>query len=409
VREVAAACRSCGAPRLEIFLSLGETPLANALLTEAQLAEPEPRYPLDVAFCPGCSLVQVVEEVPPERLFLDDYPYFSSFADELLRHARDHALALIEARGLDEGSLVVEIGSNDGYLLRNFAERGIPVLGIDPAPAQAEAARRAGVPTLERFFGAELARELREDGTPADVVIANNVMAHTPHLNSFVEGLAILLAEDGVATIENPYVKELVDRCEFDTVYHEHFSYFSCTSVDSLMGRHGLSLNRVEAFPIHGGTLRWTVAPTRGVEPSARDHLAAEADAKVTELSYYAEFGARVERIRRDLRALLERLRADGGRVAAYGAAAKGSTLLNSIGADQALIDFVVDRNVHKQGLYMPGVHVPISAPERLLEEQPDYLLLLAWNFRDEIAAQQAEYLRRGGRLVVPVPEPIVV
>jgi SAM-dependent methyltransferase len=409
VHEPTGACRSCGTRGLRNFLSLGETPLANALLTESQLAEPEPRYPLDVAFCSGCSLVQVVEEVPPERLFAAEYPYFSSFSDELLRHAREHALELIASRGLGAHSLVVEIGSNDGYMLRNFAERGIPVLGIDPAPEQAAAARDVRVPTLERFFGADLARELRAAGTRADVVVANNVMAHTPHLNGFVQGLAILLADDGIATIENPYVRELVDRCAFDTIYHEHFSYFSCSAVDALMRRHGLWLNRVDAFPLHGGSLRWTVGRTEAVESSVRAMVAAEAEVRLTDFSYYAEFGARVERLRVELRGLLERLRAEGARIAAYGAAAKGATLLNSIGARRELVDFVVDRNVHKQGLFMPGVHLPIASPDRLLEEQPDYLLLLAWNFKEEIMAQQAEYARRGGRFVVPVPEPAVV
>jgi C-methyltransferase C-terminal domain len=262
----------------------------------------------------------------------------------------------------------------------------------------------AGVPTLEEFFDAELARRLRGEGHRADVIIANNVMAHTPTLNSFAEGLSILLADDGIATIENTYVKDLIDHCEFDTIYHEHFSYFSCTAVDALMRRHGLKLLAVDHFPaLQGGSLRWTVG--RGeVQESAKRFLAAEREQGLTEFGYYREFGERVEGIRRDLRALLTRLREEGKSVVGYGAAAKGSTLLNFTGVDGELLDYVVDRNTHKHGLHMPGVHVPIHAPERLLEDQPDYVLLVAWNYKDEVVAQQAEYLERGGTFIVPVP-----
>jgi SAM-dependent methyltransferase len=397
-------CRSCGSDRLEIFLDLGELPLPDALVSAEELEAPEARYPLDVAFCPDCSLVQIRQEVPPEQLFVHNNLYFSSFSSGLLAHCRDHALNLIETRSLGADSLVVEIASNDGYMLKNFVEHGVPALGIDPGPPQAAAAMAAGVPTLEEFFDADLARHLRDEGHQADVIIANNVMAHTPTLNSFVEGLSILLAEDGIATIENTYVKDLIDHCEFDTIYHEHFSYFSCTAVDALMRRHGLKLLAVDHFPtLQGGSLRWTVG--RGeVQASALEFLAAERDQGLTEFGYYREFGQRVEGIRRDLRALLTRLREEGRSVAGYGAAAKGSTLLNFTGVDGELLDYVVDRNVHKHGLHMPGVHVPIHAPEKLLEEQPDYVLLVAWNYRDEVVRQQAEYLERGGRFIVPVP-----
>jgi len=400
-------CRSCGGGSLDVFLSLGLMPLPDALLATEELSQAEPRYPLDVAFCPGCSLVQILEEVPPHRLFVDNYLYFSSFSEGLLRHSREHAQRLIAERGLGPSSLVVEIASNDGYLLRNFATAGIPVLGIDPAPEQAAAAEAAGVPTRQEFFDAELARTLRDEGMRADVIVANNVMAHTPTLNSFVEGLRILLADDGVATIENTYVKDLIDHCEFDTIYHEHFCYFSCTAVDALMRRHGLHLNAVEHFPaLQGGTLRWRVGRREAVEDSARDHLAREREQGLTEREYYAEFGARVDRIRVELRDLLTSLRADGRTIAAYGAAAKGSTLMNYCEIGPELVDFVVDRNVHKHGLHMPGTHQPIGDPALLLERQPDYVLLLAWNYHDEVAAQQAEYLRRGGRFILPVPTP---
>jgi len=393
-----------------MFLSLGDMPLPDALVRPDEIDRPEARYPLDVSYCPDCSLVQILEDVPPNELFVDNYLYFSSFSDGLMRHSREHALQLIESRSLDETKLVVEVASNDGYLLRNFVEVGIPVLGIDPAPEQAATAEAAGVPTLREFFGATLARRLRDDGRRADVILANNVMAHTPALNSFVDGLAILLADDGIATIENTYVKDLIDHCEFDTIYHEHFCYFSCAAVDALMRRHGLYLKSIEHFPeLQGGSLRWSVSRDDEPDESVGLFLEAEREAGLLDKSYYREFGARVARLRERLRDLLAALRADGKTVACYGAAAKGSTLLNYVGIGTDLVEYVVDRNVHKHGLLMPGVHIPIYGPERLLETMPDYLLLLAWNYKDEIAAQQAEYLRRGGRFVVPVPTPAVV
>ena len=404
------SCRSCGADGLKTFLQLGQMPLPDALLRADQVGGHEPRYPLDVAFCPSCSLVQILEEVEPEELFVDNYLYFSSFSEGLLRHSREHAFRLIEERELGPESLVVELASNDGYLLKNFVERGVPVLGIDPAPDQAEAAEAAGVPTLREFFGADVARRLVAEGRRADVIIANNVMAHTPELNSFVEGISILLADHGVATIENTYVKNLIDHTEFDTIYHEHFCYFSCTAVDELMRRHGLSLVRVEHFPaLQGGTLRWWVARTDAIEESARAFLDAEKAERLTEFGYYEAFGERVEGIRTDLLELLRGLKQEGKTIAAYGAAAKGSTLINYVGIGRELVDFVVDRNVHKQGLHMPGTHLPIRDPAALLEDRPDYVLLLAWNYKDEVMAQQPEYLAGGGRFVVPVPSPAVV
>ena len=391
------------------FLSLGETPVANALVREDQLDRPQRRFPLVIAFCPACTLVQVTEELSAAELFPEEYPYFSSFSDQIIDHARAHALALIDERGLNGESLVVEVGSNDGYLLQHFAEHGISVLGIDPAPGPVEAARERGVPTLTDFFGAELARRLRAEGRVADVIIANNVMAHTPDLNGFVEGLAVLLADEGVVTVENPYVRELITDREFDTIYHEHFCYFSCTAVHRLMQRHGLSLNRVQPFPIHGGTLRWWIGRRPEVESSARAYLREEEEAGVTRFGFYERFADEVEEVKRGLLELLRGIANEGGRVFAYGAAAKGSTLLNSAGIGRDLVAYVVDRNVHKQGLRMPGVLLPIHDPTRLLEDQPDFLLLLAWNFKDEIMRQQEEYRRRGGRFIVPLPAPEVI
>jgi SAM-dependent methyltransferase len=401
------ACRSCGAPGPEVFLRLGELPLPDALLREDQLDDPEPRFPLDLAVCAECTLVQLLGEVPPEQLFVDNYLYFSSYSDSLLGHAREHAEGLIAELGLGAESLVVEVASNDGYLLRNFVERGIPVLGIDPAPTQADAAEAVGVPTLREFFGSELAARLRAEGREADAIVAFNVLAHTPDPSDLVAGMAMLLGDDGVASIENTYVRDLVDNLAFDTVYHEHFSYLSCTAVDALARRNGLFLNGIEHFPdVQGGALRWRLGKRDEPGPEVERYLAEERELG---LGYYRSFGERVSRLSTELLELLRGLKADGASIAAYGAAAKGTVLLNHVGIDRSLVDFVVDRNPHKQGLFMPGVHLPIRAPEALLEERPDYLLLLAWNYRDEVMRQQDEYHRLGGRFVVPVPQPEVV
>ena len=403
-------CRSCGSSHLRPFLDLGTTPLSDALVRPEHLGEPESRFPLEVAFCPDCTLVQILEEVPPDKLFVENYLYFSSFSDLLLDHSRRHAEWLIEERSLGADSLVVELASNDGYLLRNFVDRGIPVLGIDPAPDQAAAANASGIPTLAEFFGAEMASRLRAEGHVADVIIANNVLAHVPDLNGFVAGMAILLADDGLITVENPYVRELIDHCEFDTIYHEHYSYYACTSIDRLMRRHGLWLNDVEFFPdLHGGTLRWHIGHHEDRSERALSCLSTEKEIGLDRFDYYAAFADQVVQVRDDLHELLVRLRAEGATIAGYGAAAKGSTLLNYVGIDTNLVEFVVDRNVHKQGTYMPGTNQPVLAPEALLERRPDYVLLLAWNFADEIMAQQEEYVAGGGRFIVPVPTPEVV
>jgi SAM-dependent methyltransferase len=407
----APGCRSCGSPALAVFLRLGEMPLPDGLLRPDELDRPEPRFPLDLAFCEACTLVQILEEVPPEKLFVDNYLYFSSYSDDLVRRSKDFAGRMVDELGLGPASRVVEVASNDGYLLRHFAELGVPVLGIDPAPAQADAAEKIGVRTLREFFGADLAARLRSEGLDADLLVANNVAAHTPDLNGFVEGIAILLAEGGVATIENTYVRDLIENKAFDTVYHEHFSYYSCTAIDQLVRRHGLRLKRVEHLPeVQGGSLRWTVGRGAGDEDaSVREYLEAEATAGLTRSDYYRDFGREVDDLRGRLLRLLRELRADGRSIAAYGAAAKGTILLNYVGIDGSLVDYVVDRNVHKHGLCMPGVHLPIHDPARLLEDPPDFLLLLAWNYKDEVMAQQAEYRARGGRFIVPVPDPVVV
>ena len=402
-------CRSCGNEHLETFLDLGVTPLADRLLTQEQLAQPEPRFPLEVAYCPDCSLVQILETVPPEMLFCDDYPYFSSFSPALLRHSRENALELIASRRLGPASLVVELASNDGYLLKNYVEAGISVLGIDPAEGPAAAAEKIGVPTLNTFFTTQKALELAGQGTLADVIHGNNVLAHVADTNGFVEGIQILLKDAGVVVIEMPYVKDLIDHCEFDTIYHEHLCYFSLTALDALFRRHSLFINEVRHLPIHGGSLRIYAEKRENVGPSVAQMLAAEKAEKVDRAEYYRDFSRRVADVKTSLLRLLSEIKQEGKTIAAYGAAAKGSTLINYIGIGREFVDFVVDRNVHKQGRYMPGQHIPILDPEQLMEKKPDYVLMLPWNFRDEILEQQKHFREQGGRFIIPIPEPQVV
>lgn len=409
MNESRTTCRICNSSGIQPVLSLGTTPLADGLRRKDQLSGAEPVFPLNVAFCPRCSLMQLLETVPPEQLFCEDYPYYSSFSPALLKHSRENALDLIAQRKLTRDSLVLELASNDGYLLKNFVECGIPVLGIDPAEGPARAAEQAGVPTLCTFFGESLARELKASGKAADVIIGNNVLAHVADLHGFVEGIRTLLKEDGVAVIEMPYVKDLVDHCEFDTIYHEHLCYFSVTALDYLFRMHSLFLNNVKRLSIHGGSLRIYVEKKENVSSTVRDMLRMEATEKVNRIDFYRDFAKRVEGIRTELRRLLEDLKGQGAHIAAYGAAAKGSTMINYSGIGTEFVDFVVDRNTHKQGLYMPGKHIPVLAPEALLDQMPGYVLLLAWNFADEILQQQKEYQQRGGRFIIPVPNPRVV
>jgi SAM-dependent methyltransferase len=403
------ACRSCGSKKLTQVLDLGETPLADGLVRKDQLALTEPTYPLTCVVCGDCGLMQLRENVEADELFCQDYPYFSSFSDALLRHSKANVEELIEARGLGGDDLVIELASNDGYLLQYYAKNGIPVLGIDPAQGPADAAIEKGIPTINDFFTLALAEELRAEGKQANVIHGNNVLAHVPDLNGFVEGIATLLADDGVAVIECPHVLELIRHVEFDTIYHEHLCYFSVTALRPLFERHGLKLQDVRQLTIHGGSLRLFVGKEDKESENVRRLLAEEKAEGIDGPQGYLTFATRVEKVREDLMALLRRLKSEGATIAAYGAAAKGATLINYIGIGTDLVDFVVDRNTHKQGQHMPGQRLEILPVEALVEKQPDYTLLLAWNFKDEISEQQSEYREHGGRFIVPVPEPVIL
>ena len=402
-------CRACGSADLTVTLDLGLQPIANALEAPEDLGKTTPLTPLEMAVCGSCGMAQVMETPAPEALFGEDYPYFSSFIPSLVAHAKAHAEALVRDRHLGPESMVIEVASNDGYLLRHVQHLGVPVLGIDPAAGPVAAARQAGVPTRQAFFGAALARSLVAEGLSADVILANNVLAHVEDIDGFVAGIAALLKPDGCAVFEFPTLVDLVEKNAFDTIYHEHVFYHSLVALEPLFARHGLAMNDLAALPIHGGSVRLTVSRTGGASAALTAWLARERRLGIARVETHVAFAARVATMRRRLVSLLAGLKDSGARIAAYGAAAKGVTLLTYAGLDRGTIDFVVDRNTHKQGRLMPGLKLPIRPVEALMTERPDYVLLLAWNFGREIMAQNDAYVRQGGRFIVPAPEPMIV
>jgi SAM-dependent methyltransferase len=403
-------CKSCGSGSGRLVLDLGVQPLANNLLRPEDLAKPEPAFPLRLALCQSCWLLQITDLIPPVQLF-SEYLYFSSFSDVMLRHAKEAAERYIHEFSLEQKSLVVEVASNDGYFLRNFKAAGVPCLGIEPARNIAQVAREKGIETLIDFFGQNLAQELAASGRRADLILGNNVFAHAPDTNDFVGGLRTLLKPGGRIILEFPYAAEFIEKSEFDTIYHEHVFYFSLTALKPLFERHGLSIFRVERLPIHGGSLRLFagISGAHAVEASVGGLLREEHGKGLDGLAYYDGFASRVTELKRELVKLLGELKRQGKTLAAYGASAKGSTLLNFFGLNHTTLEFVADRSTHKQGRLTPGTHIPIVPAETLAAKQPDYTLLLTWNFADEILEQQKRYREKGGKFIIPIPKVSVV
>jgi hypothetical protein len=409
---VSSSCRGCGAPGLQTVLEFGDMPLANSLLAAEDDLAASPRYPMTLAFCPACALVQLRESVSPEALFRN-YVYFSSVSESYLAHVRGYVEEICAGRPWPPGSLVVEIASNDGYLLQFYRRHSIPVLGIEPAENIARQAIANGIDTVVEFFGTAVAEGLARSGRRADVIHANNVLAHVPDVIGVLRGIRILLKPDGMAVIEAPYLRDLLAKLEFDTIYHEHLYYFSVTAVQALAARSGLILSDVKHVAVHGGSLRMTLrrddSATAAVSPAVTAMLQEEAAWGVRTMAPYREFAEKSRTLARNLKEFLVRLKAQNKRIAGYGAAAKGSTLVNFARIGTETIDYVVDRSTAKQGRRMPGMGLPILPPGHLRADRPDFVLLLAWNLADEIVRQESWYSAAGGRFIVPVPEPRIL
>jgi SAM-dependent methyltransferase len=405
-------CRSCRQPLAISFADLGLQPIANAFRSHEQLSSPEMFYPLRAFVCSECKLVQLEDFGSRESHFHENYVYFSSYARSWLDHASRYAVAMIERFGLNTQSRVVEIASNDGYLLRYFLEQKISALGIEPSANVADAARRQGIETRVAFFGTATARQLSDEGIKADLMPANNVLAHVPDLNDFVAGFRILLKTSGVATFEFPHLLSLIQNVYFDTIYHEHYSYLSLLALLALLERNGLSVFDVEHLLTHGGSLRVFAAPVeanRSVLPSVAKLIAEEKAAGLDSLGVYQSFGSKTRAIKRSILNLLCRLKEEGHSIAAYGAPAKANTLLNYAGLGTDFIDFTVDRNPVKQGMFLPGTLIPVLDVSALEERRPDYVIVLPWNLADEIMKDQADIRSWGGRFIILLPRPRIL
>jgi SAM-dependent methyltransferase len=407
-------CRFCGTPLVHTFVDLGTSPLCQKHVEPEDAKKMEPFYPLHAYVCDKCFLVQLDEFVSPAVIFADGaYAYFSSYSDSWLQHVRSYVELVSERFALGAGSHVVELASNDGYLLQWFVKKGIPVLGVEPAANTAKVAQERGIPTVMRFFGTETARDLVANGKQADLLLGNNVLAHVPGLNDFVAGMKILLKPGGVITMEFPHLQRLMEENQFDTIYHEHFSYFSFVTVERVFAAHGFTLFDVEELSTHGGSLR--------IYARHADDLSKPVGERVTELrarekalgyedlAIYAGFGGRVKETKRKLLTFLIEAKRAGKHIVGYGAPGKGNTLLNYCGVRTDFLDYTVDRSPHKQGRFLPGTRVPILHPDRIAETRPDYVLILPWNLKDEITQQMAHIRSWGGRFVVPIPETTVL
>jgi SAM-dependent methyltransferase len=401
-------CRFCQTPLKHIFVSLGQSPLSNAFLREEDLHKMEPCYPLDVYVCDECLLVQLEEFEKAKDIFHADYAYFSSYSDSWLNHCEKYVEMMIKRFGYDENKFVVEIASNDGYLLQYFKKHNVPVLGIEPAENTALVARKKGIFTEITFFDKSYADKMREEGRLADLIIGNNVLAHNPNLNDFVMGLKILLKSDGVITMEFPHLVKLMEEIQFDTIYHEHFSYFSFVAVERIFKEHGLKIFDVEELPTHGGSLRIYAANeedrTKSTSQRVSDLREREISKGYGDVGNYLSFSQKVQSVKRDLLRLLIGLKNEGKKIVGYGAPAKGNTLLNYCGIRTDFLDYTVDRSPHKQNCYLPGSRIPIKHPDQIKEDRPDYILILPWNIKEEIIEQMNYIKEWGGRFIVPIP-----
>jgi 2-polyprenyl-3-methyl-5-hydroxy-6-metoxy-1,4-benzoquinol methylase len=401
-------CRSCGSPLKHTFVELGTSPLANSYLTEEQLQQMEPFYPLHAYVCDACYLVQLNEFESPDQIF-GDYAYFSSYSESWLNHAKEYVTLMIKRFGFDANSLVVEIASNDGYLLQYFQKKDIPVLGVEPARNVAKVAQEAGIPTITKFFGVQTASELSTEGKLADLMLGNNVLAHVPDLNDFVKGFKVLLKPQGVITMEFPHLMRLIEENQFDTIYHEHFSYFSLITVKKVFAKHGLTIFDVQELPTHGGSLRIYAChaedTSKPVSERISDLLNREIDVGFTDLELYQSFGKRVKETKRNILDFMIKAKREGKSIVGYGAPAKGNTLLNYCGIRTDFIDYTVDRSPHKQGHFLPGTRIPIYQPDKIKKTRPDYLIIFPWNLKDEIMEQMAHIRNWGGQFVTLIPD----
>ncbi len=403
-----AECRFCGNPLKNTFVDLGVSPLANSYLKAEQLHQMEPFYPLHAYVCDNCYLVQLSEVQSPDHIF-SEYAYFSSYSETWLKHAKAYTDLMVERFKFNSSSQVVEIASNDGYLLQYFKEKGIPVLGVEPAENVAKVAQEAGIPSIVKFFGTRTAEELAEEGNKADLLLGNNVLAHVPALNDFVKGMKILLKSGGVITMEFPHLMKLMEENQFDTIYHEHFSYFSFIAAEKIFAKHGLTLFDVEEIPTHGGSLRIYAChsedSSKPIADRVKELINREIEAGFTNLDCYLSFGKKVKKTKRDILNFIIKAKKEGKSISGYGAAAKGNTLLNYCGIRTDFIDYVVDKSPHKQDCYLPGTHIPICGPDKIKKTKPDYLLIIPWNLKEEIMEQMSFIREWGGQFVVFVPE----
>jgi len=401
-------CRFCGTALRHTFTDLGVSPLANSYVKAENLMEMEPFYPLHAYVCDACYLVQLAELQSPEHIF-SDYAYFSSYSESWLNHAKGYTQLMIERYGFNSDSLVVEIASNDGYLLQYFKQNDIPVLGVEPAKNVAEVAEAAGIPTIVKFFGAQTATELASEGKGADLLLGNNVLAHVPDLNDFVEGMSILLKPQGIITMEFPHLMRLMENNQYDTIYHEHFSYFSFTTVQKVFSSHGMTIFDVEEIQTHGGSLRIYARHNEDTSKPVSDKVTElsrrEVDSGFTDMDFYIAFNDKVRESKLAILEFMIRAKSEGKTIAGYGAPAKGNTLLNYCGIRTDFIDYTVDRSPYKQDHYLPGTRIPIYSPDKVEETKPDYLVILAWNLRDEIIQQMSHIRDWGGRFVVLIPK----